>query len=43
MSYYELPEDERLSYEFETTWIRMAIGIEDTDDIILDLKQALEG
>ena len=43
MSYYELPEDERLSYGIRDNMIRMAIGIEDTDDIILDLKQALEG
>ena len=42
MSYYELPEQERQSYGIRDNMIRMAIGIENTDDIIQDLKQALE-
>ena len=42
MSYYELPEHERASYGIRDNMIRMAIGIENTDDIIQDLKQALE-
>lgn len=43
MSYYELPAEERASYGIKDNMIRMAIGIEDTQDLIDDLSQALEG
>ncbi|MBA62947.1 MAG: cystathionine gamma-synthase [Planctomycetaceae bacterium] len=43
MSYYELPAEERASYGIRDNMIRMAIGIEDTEDLIQDLKQALAG
>ena len=43
MSYYELPADERAAYGIKDNMIRMAIGIEDTNDLIQDLHQALEG
>ena len=43
MSYYELPAEERADYGIKDNMIRMAIGIEDTDDLIHDLTQALEG
>ena len=41
MSYYELEPEERLSVGIRDNLIRMSIGIEDTDDIISDLEQAL--
>ena len=43
MSYYELPATERASYGIKDNMIRMAIGIEDTQDLIDDLDQALKG
>lgn len=43
MSYYELPAEERASYGIRDNMVRMAIGIENTQDLIDDLKQALEG
>jgi cystathionine gamma-synthase len=41
MSYYELEPEERLSVGIRDNLIRMSIGIEDADDIISDLEQAL--
>ncbi len=41
MSYYELSTEERLEIGIEDTLIRLAVGIEDTDDLIADLSQAL--
>ena len=43
MSYYELPAAERASYGIKDNMIRMGIGIEDTQDLIDDLDQALKG
>ncbi len=43
MSYYELPAAERATYGIKDNMIRMAIGIEDTQDLIDDLDQALKG
>ena len=43
MSYYELPAEERASYGIRGNMVRMAVGIENTQDLIDDLKQALEG
>lgn len=43
MSYYELPVEERASYGIRDNMVRMAVGIENTQDLIDDLKQALEG
>lgn len=42
MSYYELPAEERASYGIRDNMVRMAVGIENTQDLIDDLKQALE-
>ena len=42
MSYYELSSEEREAIGIRDTLIRFAVGIEDTDDIIADLAQALE-
>ncbi|MEM7029430.1 MAG: aminotransferase class I/II-fold pyridoxal phosphate-dependent enzyme [Chloroflexota bacterium] len=41
MSYYELSTEERLEVGIKDTLIRFAVGIEDTEDIIADLQQAL--
>ena len=43
MSYYELSAEERASYGIRDNMVRIAVGIENTQDLIDDLKQALEG
>ncbi|MBS0207385.1 MAG: aminotransferase class I/II-fold pyridoxal phosphate-dependent enzyme [Planctomycetes bacterium] len=42
MSYFELPVEERQRYGIPDNMIRMSCGIEDTDDLLADLAQALE-
>ncbi|MGQ9625665.1 MAG: trans-sulfuration enzyme family protein [Anaerolineae bacterium] len=42
MSHYELPTEERLAIGIKDNLIRYALGIEDAEDIIADLEQALE-
>ncbi|HLY27242.1 MAG TPA: PLP-dependent transferase, partial [Aggregatilineales bacterium] len=42
MSYYEKTSEERLALGIKDNLVRFAIGVEDTVDIIADLKQALE-
>jgi cystathionine gamma-synthase len=41
MSYYELEPEERLSIGIKDNLVRISVGIEDADDIISDLEQAL--
>jgi cystathionine gamma-synthase len=41
MSYYELSTEERLTIGVRDNLVRFAIGIEDGDDILADLEQAL--
>jgi cystathionine gamma-synthase len=41
MSYYEFSTEERLEVGIKDNLVRLAIGIEDTDDILADLEQAL--
>jgi cystathionine gamma-synthase len=41
MSYYEKSTEERLAVGIKDNLVRFAIGVEDADDIIADLKQAL--
>jgi cystathionine gamma-synthase len=41
MSYYEKTSEERLALGIKDNLVRFAIGIEDTDDILNDLDQAL--
>ncbi|NWF68739.1 MAG: PLP-dependent transferase [Chloroflexi bacterium] len=41
MSYYEKTPEERLALGIKDNLVRFAIGIEDTDDILNDLDQAL--
>lgn len=41
MSYYEKTTEERLALGIKDNLVRFAVGIEDTDDLIDDLEQAL--
>lgn len=43
MSFYEKTTEERLALGIKDNLVRFAIGIEDVDDIIADLEQALYG
>lgn len=42
MSYYEMDSDDRAAIGIRDSLVRLAVGIEDTDDLIQDLTQALE-
>src|SRR2546427_6123984 len=42
MSFYELTTEERLQVGIKDNLIRYAVGIEDTDDLMADLAQALD-
>ncbi|MFQ5578693.1 MAG: PLP-dependent transferase, partial [Anaerolineae bacterium] len=42
VSYYELSTEERAAIGIQDNLVRLAIGIEDTDDLIADLSQALD-
>jgi cystathionine gamma-synthase len=42
MSFYELTTEERLEVGIKDNLIRFAVGIEDADDLIADLAQALD-
>jgi cystathionine gamma-synthase len=42
MSYYELSTEEREEIGIKDSLIRLAVGIEDTGDLITDLEQALD-
>jgi cystathionine gamma-synthase len=41
MSYWDVPREERLRYGISDSLVRFACGIEDTDDLLEDLEQAL--
>lgn len=41
MSYYETPAEDRRKFGIPDNMIRLACGIENTEDLIADLKQAL--
>jgi cystathionine gamma-synthase len=43
MSYFDYPPEERAKFGIPDNMIRLACGIENTEDLIADLKQALEG
>jgi cystathionine gamma-synthase len=43
MSYYEKTSEERLALGIKDNLVRFAIGIEDTDDVLYDIQQALAG
>ena len=42
MSFYELTTEERLEIGIKDDLIRYAVGVEDADDLIADLAQALD-
>ena len=42
MSYYECSPEERQRFGIYDNMIRMSCGIENTEDLLADLKQALE-
>jgi cystathionine gamma-synthase len=42
MSYYEVSIEDRRRFGIPDNMIRLACGIENTNDLIADLKQALE-
>ncbi len=41
MSYYEMSTEERLAVGIQDNLVRLSLGIEDADDLIADLEQAL--
>ena len=43
MSYYETPAEDRRRFGIPDNMIRLACGIENAEDLIADLQQALEG
>ncbi|MEN8184583.1 MAG: aminotransferase class I/II-fold pyridoxal phosphate-dependent enzyme [Myxococcota bacterium] len=43
MSYWDIPRDERISLGITDSLVRYACGIEDAEDLISDLEQALSG
>jgi len=43
ISYFECTPEERVQYGIPDNMIRMSCGIEDSNDLIADLKQAIEG
>jgi cystathionine gamma-synthase len=42
MSYYKLTPEQRCQYGIPDNMIRLACGIEDPEDLIADLAQALD-
>ncbi len=42
MSYYEVPPEDRQRYGIPDNMIRLSCGIENSEDLVADLKQALE-
>jgi len=42
MSYYDVPKEKRQQLGIRDNLVRLALGIEDAEDIIADLRQALE-
>jgi cystathionine gamma-synthase len=42
MSFYELTTEERLAVGIKNNLVRLACGVEDTDDLLRDLEQALD-
>jgi cystathionine gamma-synthase len=42
MSFYELTTEERLQVGIRDSLVRYSVGIEDADDLVADLDQALD-
>jgi cystathionine beta-lyase/cystathionine gamma-synthase len=43
MTHASIPREERIKNGLSDSLIRLSVGIEDVDDLIADLKQAIEG
>lgn len=43
MSFYELTTEERLAVGIRNNLVRYACGVEDSDDLLADVEQALLG
>jgi cystathionine beta-lyase len=43
MTHASIPQEERLKVGLTDSLIRLSVGIEDADDLIADLEQALDG
>jgi cystathionine beta-lyase/cystathionine gamma-synthase len=43
MTHASIPREERQKVGLKDTLIRLSVGIEDVDDLIADLQQAIEG
>jgi len=41
MSFFDYPEDYRKAIGMVDNLVRLALGLEDVDDLVADLKQAL--
>ena len=41
MSFFELTSEDRLAVGIKDNLVRLAVGLEDTDDLLADLEQAL--
>lgn len=42
MTHASVPEDQRKVLNISDSLVRLSVGLEDIDDLIADLKQALE-
>jgi cystathionine beta-lyase len=42
MTHASIPEDKRLAVGITDDLVRLSVGVEDIDDLLADLKQALE-
>jgi cystathionine gamma-synthase len=42
MSFYELTTEEREAVGIRDNLVRLSVGVEDTDDLVADLRQALD-
>jgi cystathionine gamma-synthase len=42
MSFYELTTEERLQVGIRDALVRYSVGVEDADDLVADLDQALD-
>ncbi|WP_322808200.1 PLP-dependent transferase, partial [Thermanaerothrix sp.] len=43
MSYYDVPPEQRRRLGIRDNLVRLSLGLEDAEDLIADLRQALDG
>ena len=43
MTHADMPDEEKKSLKLTDSMVRLSIGIEDPEDLIQDLRQAMEG